>query len=52
MDIHRNPVQAAIAQHRSASAKKVTLLATDQGRNETVGVCYPPIEKSVDLVLP
>jgi hypothetical protein len=32
--------------------KNFTLLATYQGCNEWLGVCYPPIEKSFDLVLP
>lgn len=52
MEIYRKPIQAEIALDRTATAKKFTLLAIYQGCNEKVGVCYPPIEKSVDLVLP
>jgi thiol:disulfide interchange protein DsbD len=53
MEIYRKPVQAEIALDRnSTTARKFTLLATYQGCSEKVGVCYPPIEKSVDLVLP
>ncbi|MDX1253540.1 MAG: hypothetical protein IDH49_15070 [Gammaproteobacteria bacterium] len=37
---------------RSLKAKKITLLATYQGCNEKLGLCYSPIEKSVGLVLP
>lgn len=52
MEIYRKPLQAEIALDRRTTARKFTLLATYQGCNEKVGVCYPPIEKSVDLVLP
>lgn len=52
MEIYRTPIQAEIALKRSSTARKFTLLATYQGCNEKVGVCYPPIEKSVDLALP
>lgn len=52
MEIYRKPIQAEIALDRNASAKKFTLVAIYQGCNEKVGVCYPPIEKTVDLVLP
>lgn len=34
------------------ASKKVTVVTTYQGCNEKIGVCYPPIEKSVDVVLP
>lgn len=52
MEIYRKPLQAEIALDRRSTVRKFTLQATYQGCNEKVGVCYPPIEKSVDLVLP
>jgi thiol:disulfide interchange protein DsbD len=52
MEIYRKPVQAEIVLDRSPTVRKLTLLAVYQGCNEKVGVCYSPIEKSVDLVLP
>lgn len=52
MEIYRKPVQAEIVLDRGPTVRKFTLLATYQGCNEKVGVCYSPIEKSVDLVLP
>ena len=36
----------------SASASKLTVKVTGQGCNEPIGVCYPPITKLVELVLP
>lgn len=52
MEVYRKPIQAEIALDRTPKAKSLTLLARYQGCNEKLGVCYPPIEKSVDLVLP
>ncbi len=52
MEVYRKPIQAEIALDRTPRAKGLTLLARYQGCNEKLGVCYPPIDKSVDLVLP
>lgn len=52
MEVYRKPIQAEIALDRTPKAKSLTLLARYQGCNEKLGVCYPPIDKSVDLVLP
>lgn len=52
MEVYRKPIQAEIALDRTPKAKTLTLLARYQGCNEKLGVCYPPIDKSVDLVLP
>lgn len=52
MEIYRKPLQAEIVLDRRGTARRFTLIATYQGCNEKVGVCYPPIEKSVELVLP
>lgn len=52
MEVYRKPIKAEIALDRTPKAKGLTLLARYQGCNEKLGVCYPPIDKSVDLVLP
>lgn len=52
MEIYKKPVLVTIALSRTPKAKGFTLLATYQGCNEKIGLCYPPIEKSLNLVLP
>jgi len=52
MEIYKKPMLAAITLDRAPKAKRFTLLATYQGCNEKIGLCYPPIEKSLNLVLP
>ncbi|MCK5886480.1 MAG: protein-disulfide reductase DsbD N-terminal domain-containing protein, partial [Alcanivorax sp.] len=52
MEVYHKPIQAEIILDRSPKAKSLTLLARYQGCNEKIGVCYPPIDKSVDLELP
>ncbi|MBI2779959.1 MAG: protein-disulfide reductase DsbD N-terminal domain-containing protein [Gammaproteobacteria bacterium] len=52
MEVYKEPFQAELVLDRSLKAKKITLLATYQGCNEKLGLCYSPIEKSVGLVLP
>ena len=52
MEVYRKPIQAEITMDRTPKAKSFTLLARYQGCNETIGVCYPPIDKSFDLTLP
>jgi thiol:disulfide interchange protein DsbD len=37
---------------RAPKAKGFTLLATYQGCNEKLGVCYPPIKKTVEMRFP
>ncbi|MBI2313610.1 MAG: protein-disulfide reductase DsbD [Betaproteobacteria bacterium] len=47
------PFQAVITlQREGAGAGSVKLAASYQGCNEPVGVCYPPINRTFDLVLP
>lgn len=47
------PFQAVITLQRgTAGAGNIKLAASYQGCNEPVGVCYPPINKSFELVLP
>jgi len=51
-EVFRQSVPVEIALTRAPGQKNVTLVASYQGCHEKAGVCYPPIEKSVNLVLP
>lgn len=51
-EVYRQPVPVQITLTRTPGKKNVTLVASYQGCHEKAGVCYPPIEKSVNLVLP
>ncbi|MDA8255828.1 MAG: protein-disulfide reductase DsbD N-terminal domain-containing protein [Betaproteobacteria bacterium] len=52
METYKKPFRAEIILDRKPTAKRLTLLASYQGCNEKIGVCYPPQQKSFDLVLP
>jgi len=52
-EVYYQPLQAIISLQRDASApNQLALSATYQGCNEPVGVCYAPINKLNELVLP
>ncbi|WP_420473671.1 protein-disulfide reductase DsbD N-terminal domain-containing protein [Noviherbaspirillum sp. ST9] len=51
-EVYRKAVPVEITMSRPANAGRVTLVAAYQGCHERLGVCYPPIEKAVNLVLP
>ena len=51
-EVYKKAVPVEIALDKAAKGKSVTLLASYQGCQEKLGVCYPPIEKTVTLVLP
>lgn len=51
-EVFRQTVPVEIALTRTPGPKNLTLVASYQGCHEKAGVCYPPIEKSVNLVLP
>ncbi len=53
-EVYYSPIQAIISLKREdpASEQPLTLVATYQGCNEPVGVCYAPIHKAIDLTLP
>ncbi|HUG25401.1 protein-disulfide reductase DsbD [Piscinibacter sp.] len=52
VDVFHQPFDAVIALRRpDVSADRMTLRASYQGCNEPLGVCYPPIEKSVVVAL-
>ncbi|HET7062399.1 MAG TPA: protein-disulfide reductase DsbD [Nitrosospira sp.] len=53
VEVFHRPFEALISLKRnSSSADKLTLVATYQGCNEPVGVCYAPINKVIELTLP
>lgn len=51
-EVYKKTIPVEITVGRSAKADKLTLVASYQGCHEKLGVCYPPIEKTVNLVLP
>jgi len=53
VEVFHEPFEALISLKRDApSTDKLTLVATYQGCNEPIGVCYAPISKVIDLTLP
>jgi len=51
-EVYRKAVPAEITLNRTSRANSITLVASYQGCHEKLGVCYPPIEKTVALTLP
>jgi thioredoxin:protein disulfide reductase len=53
-EVYYKPFQAVISLKReiSETEQPLSLAATYQGCNEPIGVCYAPINKDVDLILP
>lgn len=52
VEVYHRAVDALIAlRHAEPGAAEVTLRATYQGCNEPLGVCYPPIDKTVTVAL-
>ncbi|MEO7320108.1 MAG: protein-disulfide reductase DsbD [Nitrosospira sp.] len=53
VEVFHKPFEAVISLKREASStNKLTLVATYQGCNEPIGVCYAPINKVIELTLP
>ena len=53
VEVFHQPFEALIFLKRDASSSdKLTLVATYQGCNEPIGVCYAPINKVIELTLP
>jgi len=53
VQVYHQPFEAIIALRQvGGRADLVQLLASYQGCNEPLGVCYPPIEKTVTVTLP
>lgn len=52
-EVYYQSVQAVISLKReSFAAEQLSLIATYQGCNEPIGVCYAPIKKQSDIALP
>ncbi len=53
VEVFHQPFEALISLKRDpSSTDKLTLVATYQGCNEPIGVCYAPINKVIELTLP
>ncbi len=53
VEVFHKPFEAVISLKRDASStNKLILIATYQGCNEPIGVCYAPINKVIELTLP
>lgn len=52
IEVYKVPVTVEILLDRAPKAKAFTLLASYQGCDEKLGICYPPIEKSVEMKFP
>ena len=50
-EVYKKPVPAEIRLNGPAKAGSLTLVASYQGCHEKLGVCYPPIEKTVTVAL-
>lgn len=51
-ETYDTPIQAEISLERAPAAKNFTLVARYQGCHRKTGVCYPPIDKSLNLTFP
>ncbi|WP_225984879.1 MULTISPECIES: protein-disulfide reductase DsbD N-terminal domain-containing protein [Noviherbaspirillum] len=51
-EVYKKAVPVELALNGATKGKTITLVASYQGCHEKLGVCYPPIEKAVNLVLP
>ncbi len=49
IEVYKSPVVAEIVLERAPKSKVFTLYASYQGCNEKLGICYPPIEKTIDM---
>jgi len=49
IEVYKVPITVNLPLERSPKAEGLTVYATYQWCNEKLGICYPPIEKTVDL---
>lgn len=49
IEVYKGTARADITLDRNPSAGGVTLVAYFQGCNEALGICYPPLERSIEL---
>lgn len=52
IEVYKAPVVVEIVLDRAQKAKTFILFASYQGCNEKLGVCYPPIKKTVEMRFP
>lgn len=52
IEVYKETVRANITLDRKPSAGGMTLIAYFQGCNEELGICYPPLERSIELKFP
>jgi thiol:disulfide interchange protein len=52
IEVYKETVRANITLDRKPSAGGMTLIAYFQGCNEALGICYPPLERSIELKFP
>lgn len=52
IEVYKTPVVVEVALDRAPKAQAFTLYAMYQGCNEKLGVCYPPIEKTIEMRFP
>lgn len=52
MEVYKRPVPVEIALASTSKVKNFTLIASYQGCHEKTGVCYPPINKTLNMALP
>lgn len=51
-EVFKVAVPVEVTLKRAATAKNIALTVSYQGCHEKLGVCYPPIEKTVNVALP
>lgn len=49
IEVYKETVRANITLDRKPSAGGMTLIAYFQGCNEALGICYPPLERSIEV---
>ncbi len=49
IEVYEGTARADIALDRKPSASGMTLVAYFQGCNEALGICYPPLERTIEL---
>lgn len=52
IEVYKGTARADITLDRKPSAGGMTLIAYFQGCNEALGICYPPLERSIELKFP
>jgi len=52
IEVYKAPIAVSIHLDRAPKAQSFTLYSTYQGCNEKLGICYPPIEKTIEMKFP